>query len=511
MSQNDFTIANQTFPNTRADINSALQALASTSSGSSAPSTTFANQLFYNTTSNLLQIRNEDNDAFITIAELDQTNDTVEYVKSDSIRTALIEFTDGDDALAIADGGGLTVSTSLDMNGTELILDADADTSITADTDDRIDLRVGGVDRAYITNNTIGAIINRKNAESIIINGDMQINQRATSKTGITSTTMEVQDRWSVVMGGAGTWTQTSDTDVPSGQGFSKSQKWDCTTARSLEAGSIMYIRQTIEGQNLQMLKYGSSNAETLTLSFWLKSPKTGTHIAQLYGADDNRSVSKAYTVSSANTWEKHVINFPADTTGVIDNDNGYGMGLQLWFLAGTTYSSGTLNTTWNTYANADAAVGQVDCADSTSNNILLTGVQLEIGTYDSTTIPPFQHESFGDNLARCHRYFFRKVSGNDKSFASGAYYNSAIVTCHVDFPTEMRTSPSLVQETGTDFYGIFAGSAFDSFDGFTATFSAGNTGVALDCNANISGTQGDGGRIKSNNASAFLGFSAEI
>ena len=115
MSQNDFTIANQTFPNTRADINLALQALASTSSGSSAPSTTFANQLFYNTTSNLLQIRNEDNDAFITIAELDQTNDTVEYVKSDSVRTALIEFTDGDDALAIADGGALTVSTSLNF------------------------------------------------------------------------------------------------------------------------------------------------------------------------------------------------------------------------------------------------------------------------------------------------------------------------------------------------------------------------------------------------------------
>jgi len=151
MSQNDFTIANQTFPNTRADINSALQALASTSSGSSAPSTTFANQLFYNTSSNLLQIRNEANDAFITIAELDQTNDTVEYVKSDSVRTALIEFTDGDDALAIADGGALTVSTSLDMNGTELILDADADTSITADTDDQIDFKIGATDRVVLT------------------------------------------------------------------------------------------------------------------------------------------------------------------------------------------------------------------------------------------------------------------------------------------------------------------------------------------------------------------------
>ena len=146
MSQNDFTIANQTFPNTRADINSALQALASTSSGGSAPSTTFANQFFYNTTSNLLQIRNEDNDAFITIAELDQANDTVEYFKSDSIRTALIEFTDGDDALSIADGGALTVSTSLDMNGTELILDADADTSITASTDDQIDIKIAGAD-----------------------------------------------------------------------------------------------------------------------------------------------------------------------------------------------------------------------------------------------------------------------------------------------------------------------------------------------------------------------------
>lgn len=108
MSQNDFTIANQTFPNTRADINSALQALASTNSGASAPSTTFANQLWYDTSANTLYIRNEDNDANIEIAVLDQTNDTVEYFKSDSIRTALIEFTDGDDAITIADGGGCT-------------------------------------------------------------------------------------------------------------------------------------------------------------------------------------------------------------------------------------------------------------------------------------------------------------------------------------------------------------------------------------------------------------------
>ena len=117
MSQHDFDIANQTFPNTRTDLNNALQALASTSSGTSAPSTTYANQLWYETDTNTLYIRNEDNDANITIMVLDQSNDTVEYFKADSIRTALIEFTDGDDALTIADGGALTTSGNLSIGG----------------------------------------------------------------------------------------------------------------------------------------------------------------------------------------------------------------------------------------------------------------------------------------------------------------------------------------------------------------------------------------------------------
>tara|TARA_R100000655_G_scaffold40580_2_gene76302 strand:- start:3083 stop:4180 length:1098 start_codon:yes stop_codon:yes gene_type:complete len=117
MSQHDLNIANQTFPNTRTDLNNALQALGSNSSGTSAPSTTFANQFWYDTANNIFYIRNEDNDANIEIMKLDQTNDTVEYFKSDSIRTALIEFTDGDDALTIADGGALTTSGNLSIGG----------------------------------------------------------------------------------------------------------------------------------------------------------------------------------------------------------------------------------------------------------------------------------------------------------------------------------------------------------------------------------------------------------
>lgn len=117
MSQHDFDIANQTFPATRTDLNNALQALASTSSGTSAPSTTYANQFWYDTANNKLYIRNEDNDANIEIMVLDQTNDTVEYFKSDSIRTTLIEFTDGDDAITIADGGAITTSGDATVTG----------------------------------------------------------------------------------------------------------------------------------------------------------------------------------------------------------------------------------------------------------------------------------------------------------------------------------------------------------------------------------------------------------
>jgi len=150
LSQHDLDIANQTFPNTRSDLNDALQALGSTSSGATVPSTTYANQLWYDTANNKLYIRNEDNDANIEICELDQTNDSVEFFKSDSVRTALVEYTDGTDALTVGSGGELTTSSTLDVDGNELILDSDGDTSITSDTDDQIDFKTGGTDRMVI-------------------------------------------------------------------------------------------------------------------------------------------------------------------------------------------------------------------------------------------------------------------------------------------------------------------------------------------------------------------------
>ena len=112
MSQHDLDIANQTFPNTRSDLNNALKALGSTSSGATVPSTTYANQLWYDTANNKLYIRNEDNDANIEICELEKTNDSVEFFKSDSIRTALVEYSDGTDAFTIGSDGTVAFDTN---------------------------------------------------------------------------------------------------------------------------------------------------------------------------------------------------------------------------------------------------------------------------------------------------------------------------------------------------------------------------------------------------------------
>jgi hypothetical protein len=123
------------------------------------------------------------------------------------------------------------------------------------------------------------------------------------------------------------------------------------------------------EGQNLQYLKKGTANAVSLTLSFWVKSTKTGTFIAELKDFNNTRTISKSYTVNTTNTWEKKTITFEGDTTGALTNNNALSLELNFWLGAGTDFTSGTLATTWGSSVNANRAVGQVNIADSTSND----------------------------------------------------------------------------------------------------------------------------------------------
>ena len=308
------------------------------------------------------------------------------------------------------------------------------------------------------------------NAQSMIINGDMQVNQRATSSTGIASGDdgYHTADRWYFTTANqSSVWTQTTEA-LTSGDavedGFSKSLKMDVTTAdASPTASARLNLRYSFEGQDVQLIKKGTASAEKITVAFWIKATKTGTNILELYDeSSTNRHCSAAYTVSSSDTWEYKIVTFPADTGGtVLANTNAQTLDLYFWLAAGSNYTSGTLQTTWIDYSSGstrdDRAVGQVNNADSTSNNFEITGVQLEVGEYTAADLPPFRHESYGDNLIRCQRYYFTYGRGiwgaTVQTSGMGYWYTTTSVISTLFFPVMMRTVPTLSSPTVTNGY----------------------------------------------------------
>jgi hypothetical protein len=299
---------------------------------------------------------------------------------------------------------------------------------------DKVSPRTG----TYVSLNTVGM-------KNIVINGDMSIFQRSTSASSLTGSGYHAPDRYRFSKSGFGTWTWSQSTDVPTSEGFGFSQKLDCTTADATPASSSQFkIEQKFEGQNLQYLKKGTASALSLTASFWVKSTKTGTFILELFDVDNTRQISKSYTVDVTDTWEKKTITFPGDTSGALDNDNGNSLTLFFWLGAGTDYSSGTLNTTWNSNTDANRAVGQVNIADSTSNDFYLTGVQLEAGT----TASDFEFLPFDVNLGRCMRYCLvlgDTPNGLDfsKQGIVGHYFDATSFILEWFFQYPMRTTPS--------------------------------------------------------------------
>ena len=279
---------------------------------------------------------------------------------------------------------------------------------------------------------------------NVVINGAMRVHQRG-NQTSTSGSSVYFVDRWNLYQntGALGANLQQS-TVVPSGQGFGNSLLIDCTTVdSSVAAGDIAVLRQVIEGQDLQSLAYGTSNAKSLTLSFWVRSTKTGTYGLEIYHNDtQSRHQCHPYTISQADTWEHKSITFSGDTSATIDNDNQATFYVQWALLAGTNFTSGTQQTTWANYTAANRFAGQVNFFDSTSNNFYLTGVQLEIG--DKVT--PFEHRSYGEELALCHRYF-EKIYLNSYSCQLSAENSQQAKGGVIRF-SEKRANPSITFPT---------------------------------------------------------------
>ena len=308
---------------------------------------------------------------------------------------------------------------------------------------------VGATNAAITVNNSDGTctanITNNLSNRNLIINGAMQVAQRGTSFTDPTGVPYTL-DRFAMQnSSGTPAFNVTQDSDAP--HGFNKSLKVACTTAdASPAAGSISRVFQYIEAQNMQGLAKGTSSAKPCTLSFYVKTNKTGLYTVFVFDADNTRLMSGSYTVSNTD-WNRYTILIPADTTGVLDNGNGQGFGIFWGLSLGSDRTSGSLQSSFGSYAISNEHAGNVNFADNTSNVWAITGVQLEVGSVATD----FEHRSFAQEMQLCKRYYQLNISNT--SYAVTTTKVRAMIAGTV----EMRAAPSLaiVNATGTveDYY----------------------------------------------------------
>ena len=404
-------------------------------------------------------------DGTTTVGGILKTDDTTEATST----------TDGslqtDGGLSVAKDAVIGDDLKLLSDSSVVSLGADSDVTITDNHNTGVTLNsmdISGV--ISINGGQIGG------SRNYIYNGDTSICQRATSVSGVGDgdTGYHVQDRWGFVEAGspATVVTMSRATEVPNG--FQYSLKLDCTTASgTVGSDDLVLLQQIFEGQDLYAWKKGTADALPVTLSFWVNATKTGTYIVNLFDNDNTRVCSKSYTVSSSDTWEYKTITFPADTTGVFDRNNGASLYVYFGLVAGSDYTSGTLQETWAANDNTNRFVGQVDAFDNTSNNFHITGIQLELGE----TASLFQNETYGENLARCQRYFYK---GEDLVYGTHHYGSGdgGAGYAVVWFPVTMRADPtvtgvnsnSTAQQVSKDKIDCYRVGNYPSFDaGHTA------------------------------------------
>ena len=317
--------------------------------------------------------------------------------------------------------------------------------------------------------------------KNLIINGAMQVAQRGTSNSGLNG--YGSVDRFFPEKHNldnlAGTQQQVTVSDLP---GFTKAFKLDLTTQESaLASDEYFAIIHRIEAQNLQHLAYGTSSATEITLSFYVKSShNTGNFAVSIFQQDNSRLVSKTYTISSTNTWERKTLTFPAQTSGIINNDTGRGLDIN-WFLAAGGNFTSSDTTSWSAYSDAGFAYGQTANCIGQTGTFEITGVQLEVGSVATD----FEHRSFGDELLLCQRYYenVKGASYNDSNevlVANGFNYETSRVIGNFQFKVQKRVRPSTSADDASEVQVLKTGAAWYSSGAF-----GGNSNIyatRLDC-----------------------------
>jgi hypothetical protein len=402
MSQHDMNIANQGFPAFRADLNAALEALVSSNSGATAPATTFANMPWYDTANNIFKIRNEDNDAWISVFTLDQSTDAI---------TAI---------------GSVTLADVVSLTGTQTLTNKTLTSpAINGQTVDKI-------------TDTQGAVFTPSSAimRNRIINGDMRISQRwgSSNITDATNTNPYLVDRWSFYGDPAAKVTlQQNQGSVTPPAGFTNYLGLTSSSAYSPSAADSFRFQQIIEGLNIADLAWGTANAKAVTLSFWVRSSLTGTFGGSLSNSALNRSYPFSYTISSSNTWEKKAITIAGDTTGtwLTTNENGIRLFLDVGCGTNTKGTAGAWASAF--YA---GVTGGTNVVATNGATFQFTGVQIEKGTQATE----FEYRQYGTEFSLCQRYY----EVMNQSSITGICDGTNVILCPHTYVVPKRATASL-------------------------------------------------------------------
>ena len=356
-----------------------------------------------------------------------------------------------------------------------------------------------------LTNSQIGG---RRN---MVINGAMQIAQRGTS--GFTTNATYTLDRYKVFCPAA-SFTLSQSTTAPTD--FYHSLKIENTSAATPSAGNGGNIFTTLEGNSVSQLNWGTSNAKTATLSFYVRANNTGTYCVNLENADGtigtgSHSFVAEYTINSANTWEEKKIVIPGPTVGTWTTDTSLGIVIGWTLEVGSNFETSTTDA-WQSGLKRQTS-NQVNWQQTASANFHLTGVQFEIG---KTT--PFEHRSFGEELALCQRYYYERCGSGTALgvdpyhwVMNGIAYNTTLGLGGLAFPVNMRATPTLGYSAVGHFQKNSAGrgdavTAINLYDG---TENATTTTAYIQFNS--SNSTAGGAYMQTTNASARLNFDAEL
>jgi hypothetical protein len=336
-----------------------------------------------------------------------------------------------------------------------------------------------------------------------IINGGMTIDQRNAGASVTPTATTYTLDRFNIVV------TQSSKLSVQQlsaspPTGFTNYLGITSLSSYSVSSGDLFLIQQKIEGFNVADLAWGTANAKTITLSFQVYSSLTGTFGGALNNSAFNRSYPFTYSIPTANTWTSISITIVGDTSGTWLTNSSSGINVNLGLGGGATYS-GTAGA-W-VAGEKDTVTGAVSVVGTNGATFYITGVQLEVGTQATS----FDFRDYTRELQMCQRYYYGYVNGYGRMVGRGGYYSATQVEVAIFFPVTMRTKPTLVATSGTNYYGAYRGGGSNNLNSLTLSFEGSANSISVYNDSDAIGTIGYATQIATSNASASVAFNSEL